>query len=132
MSYIKVQDIFDPKAKRFAGGQDSEDFNQAFDYALVRSVEVLNSPEVGLSGIEIPDGRDGEIELEYSSWYGVLCDFVDYFLQDTGQWGADDPDRAEAKFRRAKGRAHTIAMQTATTNARVSGHSDDDSDDETL
>lgn len=132
MTPIPIQDLFDPKAKRYAGGQDSEDFGMSFDYALMRSIETLNGPEVGLSGVLLPDSRDQDIQLEKTTWFGVLSDFLDYYLQENGQWGADEQDRAEAKFRRAKVRAHTLAMDSATLNTRLRGHTDTDSDSETL
>ena len=132
MTPIPIQDLFDPKSKRFAGGQDNQDFTQSFDYALLRSIETVNGPEVGLSGVLLPDSREESIQLEKTIWFGVLSDFLDYYLQENGQWGADEQDRAEAKFKRAKGRAHTLAMNTATLNARLHGHTDSDSDEETL
>ena len=129
---IDIQQVYDWKAKRFMGGQDSEDFFSAFMYSLNRVVSLLNSEKVGLGGVSCP--TDLETDLEVSSVFlGPVDDMLDVFLQDTGQWEKDSPPERAAKLRGAIGEAHTLAFKEyyddGEKKARL-GNPDDDEDDE--
>jgi hypothetical protein len=115
MAWINQQQIFDWKCKKFAGGQDSEDWNIAWDYAIQRLVALANDSEVGLSGVPVPASREDELLIDSKS-LGPVCDIIDYFLQETGQWGMVEIPVAEKRFSSAKGCWHTDVMTLAKNN----------------
>lgn len=129
MANVNIQKVYDWKAQKFTGGSPTNDFAVAFQYALERLVDDLNSEAVGLSGIAVPVDMEHELVLD-NGYLGNVCDIIDYYLQETGQWGSDDKGESRVKYLQAIRSAHTAAHVAATQSTGIGTPDDDSAEDD--
>ena len=115
---ISTQELYDVKATKYSAEKSTE-FSKAFFYALRRVAEELNSERVGLSGVNAPINLEEDINADSSKYYGVVCDLVDLYLQDTGQWGSEDKDKLMLDAQLSVRRAHTKVMHDTAPFTRL-------------
>lgn len=118
MTPISTQELYDTKATKYSA-QMSTEFTKAFLYAIERAIEMLNSTQVGLSGIGVPTDLETNINVDRAKYYGVVCDLVDLYLQDMGQWGSEDKDKLMQDAQLAIRRAHTQALTDTAPTTRL-------------
>ena len=116
---ISTQSMFELKAAKFGANQNNSSFQEKFFFALTRTINDLNSPRVGLS-ISIPADMNEDIDTD-EQYFGVVSDGLDLYLQTTGEFGNDDPQVLEGRYRRSLGQAQTMYQTDNPPDVRITG-----------
>lgn len=114
---ISTTDLYKAKESKYSATQSSV-FESHFFYAMARTVEVLNSSRVGLGITETPEDLETDLDVD-AKYYGVVCDLIDLYLQDCGQWGSEDKMTLMADAERSIARAHTWVVEDAAADTTV-------------
>lgn len=118
---INTQELYDLKRVKYSASEESERFARAFFYGLLMTLNDLNSDKVGLS-LDIPDDLETDIEAD-DQYFNVISIGLDYYIQETGEWGSDDSSELFQKYQLALGRAHTLLFMDSSVVARLGDQS---------
>lgn len=93
---INVQDLISAKARKFGASESSTDFIQtcidSINYIISDINERLYTETV------LVDSADDTIDLDQSTYQGLISLGLDYYLADTGSWTIQNLDGVKARY----------------------------------